>query len=926
MTKTAAPFRVLALAAGIAAIAAPTLAAPPASPAPASAAAAAKAPAAKGLPKQVREVEGIHEYRLPNGLQVLLIPDASKPKVTVNMTYHVGSRMEGYGETGMAHLLEHLMFKSTKQYANVGVELSKRGMQFNGSTNDDRTNYYETFPTDPVQIAWALRMEAERMTHANVIRKDLDSEMTVVRNEMEQGENSPGRILIEKTTAAAYQWHAYGKSTIGARSDVENVNIPHLQAFYRKYYQPDNATLIVAGAFDAQKVLAEIAQAFAAVPKPARTLEPTYTVEPVQDGEREVTLRRTGGEKLLLAEYHIPSMADPRFPAFEIIATALADTPNGRLHKRLVESGKATEVFGWAARQADPGQFNVGVVLKKDDDLDAAQKIFLDTVEGLKSEPITEEELKRTQVQFDKAFDQTMADPTRLCLALSETIAGGDWRLLFLLRDRVDALTLEQVNAAALEWIKPSNRTLGRFLPTDAPDRTPLAQRVDAEQALKDFKPKTAVAAGENFDSSPLNLDKRSELFTLPNGAKVALLPKKSRGATVEVRMNLRWGTPESLKGQRVAAGAVASMLATGTQKKTRAQLADAFDTLHTDWQVQSTASTASVALTTKRDTLIPSLELLAEVLRTPRWDATEFEQLQRQAVQGIEHAREEPAGVASVELARALHPYASDDIRYTPTFAEDIAAQQALKLEAVKSFYGSHWGMDQADIGIVGDFDAAQVKAALGKLFGDWKSTVPYVRLSLPASEVTGKRLVESMKDKANAVAVGELPLKLQDTDPDYPALTVAAQVLGGEGFDSRLLTRLRQKEGLSYTVGAGLNASWYEPSGSFEFYAIYAPQNRAKVEAGFGEELARFAKDGITAQELADAKNAILSQRRTTRTSDAAVAGGWAVKLNQDRTFAWSADQDAKVAALTVDQVNAAIRKWIDPAKVDWSVAGTF
>jgi zinc protease len=929
MTKTA-PFRLLALAAAIAASAAPATAATAAPPVAASGAAPAKAPApapaAKGLPQQLREVEGIHEYRLPDGLQVLLIPDASKPTVTVNVTYHVGSRMEGYGETGMAHLLEHLMFKSTKNFANVGVELSRRGMQFNGSTSEDRTNYFETFPTDPAQIAWAIRLEAERMTHANVIRKDLDSEMTVVRNEMEQGENSPGRILIEKTTAAAYEWHAYGKSTIGARSDVENVDIPHLQAFYRKYYQPDNATLIVAGAFDPQKTLAEIAQAFAATPKPARTIAPTYTVEPVQDGEREVTLRRVGGEKYLLAEYHIPAMADPRFPAFEIIATALADTPTGRLHKRLVETGKATQVFGWAARHADPGELYVGVALKKDDDLDAAQKIFLDTVEGLAAEPITAEELKRTQLQFDKAFDQTLADPTKLCLALSETIAGGDWRLLFLLRDRVDALTLDEVNAAAREWIKPSNRTLGRFLPTDAPDRTPLAQRVDAEQALKDFHPKAAVAAGENFDSSPLNLDKRSELFTLPNGMKVALLPKKSRGATVEVRMNMRWGTLDTLKGQRTAANAVAAMLATGTQKKTRAQLADAFDAIKTDWQVESSGSTASAALTTKRDTLMPALELLAEVLREPRWDATEFAQLQRQAVQGIEHASTEPDAVAGVELARALQPYASDDIRYTATFAEDLAAQQALKLEDVKAFYQSHWGTDQADVGIVGDFDAAQVKSGLTKLFGAWKSRAPYVRLSRPASDVTGKRLAAALKDKANAVALGALPLKLQDTEADYPALVVAAHVLGGEGFDSRLLTRLRQKEGVSYTVGDSLEASWYEPSGSLDFYAIYAPQNRATVEAGFGEELARFVKEGITPAELADAKNAILSQRRTARTNDAAVAGGWALKLHQGRTFAWSADQDAKVTALTVDQVNAAIRKWIDPAKVDWSVAGTF
>jgi zinc protease len=901
-----------------------------ASPAPAPAApAAAKAsaaPAPQGLPRQVRVVEGIHEYRLPDGLQVLLIPDASKPTVTINVTYRVGSRMEGYGETGMAHLLEHLMFKGTKNIENVGVELSKRGMRFNGSTTDDRTNYFETFPTDPAQIAWALKTEAERMTHANVSRKDLDSEMTVVRNEMESGENDAGRILEQKTAAASYQWHAYGKDTIGARSDVEHVDIPHLQAFYRKYYQPDNATLIVAGAFDPAKVLAEIVRDWASTPKPTRVITPSWTVEPAQDGEREVTLRRSGGEQVLIAMYHIPSMADKRFAAFDVLSIALGDTPNGRLHKRLVETGKATEAFAWAVRAHDPGEFNVGALLKKDDDLAAAQKILLDTVEGLKAEPITTDELKRAQLQYDKDFDQTLADPQRLCLALSESIAGGDWRLLFLRRDRIDAITLDEVNADVDEFIKPSNRTLGRFIPTDAPDRAPYTERVDAEDALKDFKPKAALDSGENFDSTPANLDKRSEVFTLPNGAKVALLPKRSRGGTVEVRMDFHFGALDNLRGLRVPGNAVAAMLATGTQKKTRAQLGDAFDALKTDWMVQGSATGGHAALTTRRDQLVPALELLAEVLREPRWDAAEFEQLKRQAVQGLEHASDEPEAVAGLALARALRTYPADDVRYSATFAEEIAAQQALALPAVQEFWRTHWGADHADIGIVGDFDAAKVKAALTRLFGDWKSGVPFVRVPSPAPDVTGQHLVAALKDKANAVAIGELPLKLSDSDADFPALTLAAHVLGGNGFDSRLLTRLRQKEGLSYGVGDALSASAFEPSGSLQFFAIYAPQNRAKVETGFAEEIARIVNDGITPAELADAKKAILAQRTTARTSDAAVAGGWALKLDQGRTFAWSADQDAKLSALTVDQVNAALRKWIVPANVNWSVAGTF
>ena len=887
---------------------------------------ATSALAAPVTPAPVREVEGVHEYRLPNGLQVLLIPDASKPTVTVNVTYRVGSRMEGYGETGMAHLLEHLMFKSTKTIPNVGAELSKRGMGFNGSTNSDRTNYHETFPSDAAQIAWALRTEAERMTHANVIKKDLDTEMTVVRNEMESGENNPFRILIEKTNAAAYQWHSYGKDTIGARSDVENVNIPHLQAFYRKYYQPDNATLIVAGKFDLATVLAEITKDFSAIPKPTRVIEPTYTVEPVQDGEREVTLRRVGGEQDLFATYHIPSMASPDMPAFEILATALGDSDNGRLHKRLVVTGKATQAFAWAGQNADPGQFNVGVMMKKDDDLASAQKILLDTVEGLKAEPITADELKRTQLQLDKQFDQMLADPEQLCLQLSESIAAGDWRLLFLDRDRVDAATLDQVNAAAQRWIKSSNRTLGRFVPTDAPDRTPLATRSDVDAALATFKPKAAVAAGENFDATPANLDKRSQVVTLPNGLKLALLPKKSKGETVEVHLALHFGALDNLRGQRVPGSFVPSLLPTGTTTKTRAQLADAFDGLKTDWSVTGSAAGADATLTTKRDALLPALALLAEVLRKPAFNADEFEQLRRQAIQGTEKAIEDPGSNASIALARALQHWPADDPRFTPELAQGVAEAQAAKLEDVVAFYRGHWGADHADMAVVGDFDPAQVKAAVERLFGDWKSPVAYKRLDGPPSDVAGKRLETALKDKANAVVVGQLPLKLQDTDPDYAALSLAVHVLGGGGFNSRLLTRLRQKEGVSYGVGAGLNASSFEPSGKLQFFAIYAPENRPKVETGFDEEIARFAKDGITADELATAKKAMLAERATSRTSDANVAGGWAARLEANRTWAFSAAQDAKIEALTLDQVNAAIRKWIVPGNVDWSTSGSF
>src|SRR6266568_3838999 len=234
--------------------------------------------------QKITTVEGITEYVLPNGLHVLLFPDSSKPNVTVNMTYMVGSRHEGYGETGMAHLLEHMLFLQTKTRKDVKQELKDHGAEMNGSTSWDRTNYFETLNATDENLKFALELEADRMVNSKIEKPLLDTEMTVVRNEFEMGENSPDRTLMQRALETAFTWHNYGKLPIGNRSDIENVPIARLAAFYQKYYQPDNALLTIAGKFADAKTLAQVTTLFGALPKPTRTLEKSYTVEPTQDG------------------------------------------------------------------------------------------------------------------------------------------------------------------------------------------------------------------------------------------------------------------------------------------------------------------------------------------------------------------------------------------------------------------------------------------------------------------------------------------------------------------------------------------------------------------------------------------------------------------------------------------------------------------
>ena len=304
---------------------------------------------------KVASVEGITEYRLPNGLRVLLFPDNSKATTTVNVTYLVGSRHEGYGETGMAHLLEHMVFKGSTNHKNIPQELTEHGARPNGSTWYDRTNYFETFAATDENLQWALDLEADRMVNSFIAKKDLETEFSVVRNEFEMGENSPQRVLMERILSSAYLWHNYGKSTIGSKEDIERVPIDNLQAFYKRYYQPDNAVLVVAGKMDEPKTLALVSQTFGAIAKPARTLPTAYTTEPTQDGERDVTLRRVGDTQGLGVAYHTPAGTHPDYATLDVLMDVLTNEPSGRLYKALIDTKKAAYTYGWTPALHDPG-------------------------------------------------------------------------------------------------------------------------------------------------------------------------------------------------------------------------------------------------------------------------------------------------------------------------------------------------------------------------------------------------------------------------------------------------------------------------------------------------------------------------------------------------------------------------------------------
>jgi zinc protease len=872
-------------------------------------------------------VEGITEYRLANGLKVLLAPDVSKPSIVVNITYLVGSRHENYGETGMAHLLEHMLFKGSKNHPKITEEFTQRGAQWNASTWTDRTNYYEVFTASEKYLDWALSLEADRMVNSTIRASDLASEMPVVRNEFEIGENSPVDIMTERIVSTMFLWHNYGKSTIGARSDIENVPVPRLQAFYREHYQPDNAVLLIGGQFDEAKTLAMVQKHFGKIPRPARKLQALYTQEPTQDGERSVRLERVGDVQAVGAGFHVPPMAHPEYAHTLLLTDVLANATSGRLHKALVETKKATSIASYNFENRDPSAMLVWAELRKEQSLAEAKQIFLKTVDGFAATPVTAEEAARAKSAQLKNFELTMNSSERLGLQLSEAIGAGDWRLFFLNRDQIRNATVADVQAAALKYLKSSNRTVGEFVPNAKPERAEVPMVADISASLKNFKGDKPIAQGEAFAATPENIEKRVKRGEITGGMKTALLQKKTRGETVSAHIVLRFGDETNLKGQRVTAQMLGQMLMRGTKTKTREQLRDEMDNLKANIVVTGTPTRAQATITATKQTLAASLKLATEMLRESTLAESEFELVRQEILAELERSLSDPAALAEEAVASHFNVYARNDVRYVPTIKDSIAETKAIKLEDVKKFYADFYGSNYGQLSIVGDFDEKTIEPLLPQALGNWKSANNFKKIISDFKTVTPKVIAIETPDKESATFIARLNVNMQEDDPDYAALKMADWMLGGgAGFSARLVARIRVKEGLSYAVGSGLDVSPIDRAGDWTAQAQYAPQNREKVISAFKDEMGKLIKEGFPALELDASKSGYAQSQQLARASDSQLAAMLASQLFLGRDMKWHAALDKKVEALKAADVLAAMQKHFNLDQMTVVNAGDF
>jgi len=854
-------------------------------------------------------------------LRVLLLPDPGVDTLTVHIVYLVGSRHEGYGEKGMAHLLEHLLFKGSRRHPNLKEELTRRGARWNGSTSNDRTNYFETLSASGDNLDWALALEADRMLNSFVSRASLDSEMTVVRNEFELGENDPGGVLLQRMQQLAYPWHNYGNPVVGNRADIERVPIDKLQAFYRTWYQPDNAALIIAGRFEAKRALELVAKHFGPLPRPVRKLPDLYTEEPTQDGERSVVLRRAGDNQIVSTLYRVPAGSHPDFQAIDVLAQVLGDAPSGRLHRALVQKGLASSAWGYARDLHDPGYASFGVSLDRSMDAGKARDALLAAVEQLKAEKITDSEVQRARTRLLNDFEKTQLDAQRMVRVLSEYQAMGDWRLFFVGRERLKKVTVADVQRVAEQYFKPGNRVLGLFVPTERADRAVIPPTPALESALAEYRGGESVQQGEAFDASPKNIESRVIRRQLSNGIRVALLAKRTRGGRVVAGLTLHWGDEKRLMNREAACDFAGGMLTRGTQNKTRAELKDAFERLNAAVSIGGEGASIEV----RRENLVPALRLAAEALREPLFPAAEFEEMKRAALTGAEEQKSDPAALAGVRLARHLQDYPRGHPNYTPTIDERIEWLRRTTLEGAVACYRELYGATGADFVAVGDFDPEEVARAVDELFGAWRAPTPFERVPLRHFDRPALHNELLTPDKANAVLRAGVNVRMREDDADFPAMLLANYLLGGSPT-ARLPGRVREKEGLSYSTYTAFTSNAFDEAAVFRVASSFAPQNRTRVEQAIREEIERAVREGFSAAEVEAGRQAVLEARRLARTQDRSLASRLGAYLFARRTFAWDIELERNIASLSAAEVNAALKKHIDPARLSVIMAGDF
>ena len=879
-------------------------------------------------PVLVKTEQNVEEYRLDNGLRIILAPNDKENKIFMNTVYLTGSLNDPKGKGGLAHLLEHLAFKGTKNVK--GDEFQRRLDQYTLMTNAS-TDYYSTKYTNVIRpektaLSEVIFLEAERMDQLVLQEKYVPTEIDIVKREREIRLDQPFSVLMDQVFKSAYGNQYLGRLPIGDLNELQSINMQELNQFYRSWYAPNNAFMVISGKFDKAEVLKQIDSHFSPIQSrsvPAQVKVPALKPEQIQ--QREFTVQK--GSDLAKFNIYLNGPDEKIKTALAVSPTLYTLQPSGHLYQSMVESGKSTMVQSSTWLDKDFNLVFMGAIYAPNHQPKTVEQSLIQGVE--QSQPFTEAELNRVKNLTRNQADNIKNSATALGSRLSDYAVAysGDWSQYFKDLNAIENLNVSQVNQVYKGFLKPEYRISGNILPTpedqkkaqevtqtEAPKKT-LDQQAETEGPLKDVsvyqaEVKQYVAQSKQYLSAK---DKQIQRGKLKNGIKYALFPTNIRDDKVYATISLDFGTAQSLMNKGEILDLTAYLMLRSSESQSLQQIADKIIEVGGSATASPSSNGLNIQISAKKEKFAEFFQYVVDVLKNPAFEQSQFDLIKGQTLSSLDRPYTEPDTVSSLTMARTIEVYQPGDIRFH--FEPELATRQfkAATREQVVALYQQFFKTHHAHIAVTGEFQPKSIQKMLKNSFADWKAVQPYERLkseyrSYPAQKI---HTLSEQREFGSYQALLTFPVGADHAD--VPALQVFRHILGDSQLSSRLAQELREKNALVYGFSAHVQFNEWADSGALALGANYTAGKSAQVSQTVHQVLNELLTRGVTEQEVEAAKASILKKRVNALEDDRRIHSMLVPQLEKDRKLIYREKRDQAIAQLTKADIDAVIKKYI-------------
>jgi zinc protease len=864
---------------------------------------------------------GIASYKLANGFKIILIPYPSAANARIELMVRTGSKLEGYGETGMAHLLEHMLFKGAGERQNIKDDLTRLGARYNGTTSQDRTNYFETVDADPKKIDELLKLEADRFIRARFTAADLASEMTVVRNELENSEKEPSQLVLSALARHGFNWHGYSRSTIGARSDIEGASFAALQAFHKKHYRPDNAALIVSGNFDSARVLALASKLFAVAQNPSTEKPSNWTLESPQALTNKTELVSSAGTTVVASAWKLPGMKERDAHALALAAASICDSDWGSLRKDIVLDRKlavSANCFTW--HQTDYGRFIAFARADQKADAHALSHEVVKHIQEAAARGVSTAQLERARLSELNSFQKSLDSHEAVAGLVSRSEAAGDWRLFLWERDVVSSVTLEEANDALKKWVVSLNRNDVVLRHVDNASPLVFPKPTDAESRVKGQVWANFISSADAAPTSLLAISTSTVKFNLNNErVQVALIKRKTQGDKVWLALENDYGNPAQLKHRKVSCDAASALMGFGGNGLSRDALSARMEGLQAIWQI----NLAGVYLEVPRQNFMEAFNVLISTWAKPLMPVVEFERYKASRIAALEAAVTDPIQVSANEVRLRFDNYPEGHWGQPKAFSELMTQTQNLAYEDVLKCSQDFAKLSQVRMGVVGNINAEVIQDAWTKADLVHSGPSTYARVPTPVAPVSVDTtpIHVTIPGKTNARVTGTTVVPIHSKSDDFPALQLAVYALGGNS-SSLIWLQLRETQGLAYSSGMQISPSAFDDRSTIQLFATASSSNADKALGSLQSVLMKVLAEGFTPEQIDRAKSAWIQKRKASLGDERGFASILVNALYDGHDFEAMEALDQKIKAVDHKLATAVLKKYVTESNIVWAV----